>query len=420
MNDKRLIDKGWRAMEALLDEHMPTSRRRRRIALWWLWLVMVGMGGALWQYYRTELQQQPTIPPLPERPVASEEVSPIGPFLPEPRAALTALPLEPLEQKSTPPPAVLHAQSSTPAALTAAAWRVSKADVVNLPPSPDAEDTAPMPLDASAPSVSSESKTPQSLTPLISSATMIQQTIQRPLLPLGCRIQVLEPPKSSAKRLSLGFSAGSFAQINTEGYGLAIGPTLDWRTNKRWGLRIGLTYRYTHLPGTRLTANTTAYLEYADIEQLAPNLPLLKADGVWVRLLHIHRLEVPLLIYGQIAPRLRGYAGVQGGALLGARVRSVHSFSGQYQALNVDKTHQLNSTVSARLFRWEGSAVAGVGYALSRRFELCAQVQWQCFDSYKRQLPPGGVSVLSPEFNWPMDAANHRLLLQISVFGKVY
>ncbi len=420
MNDKRLIDKGWRAMEALLDEHMPTSRRRRRIALWWLWLVMVGVGGALWQYYRTELQQQPTIPPLPERPVASEEVSPIGPFLPKPRAAFTAPPSELLKQELTPPPAGLYAQSSAPAVLTAAARRVLRTDVVNLPPPPDAENAPPMPLEASDPDISSESETTQSLAPLTSSETIVQQTTQRPLLPLGCRIQVLEPPKSSAKRLSLGFSAGSFAQINTEGYGLAIGPTLDWRTNKRWGLRIGLTYRYTHLPGTRLTANTTAYLEYADIEQLAPNLPSLKADGAWVRLSHTHRLEVPLLIYGQIAPRLRGYAGSLGGALLGARVRSVHSSSGQYQALNADETRQMNSAVSARLFRWEGSAVAGVGYALNHRVELCTQVQWQYFDSYRRQLPPGGVSVLSPNLDGLMDAANHRLLLQISVFGKIY
>lgn len=240
-------------------------------------------------------------------------------------------------------------------------------------------------------------------------------------LPLGpADVNQMPPsPTHRAKRLSAGLSIGAFAQPSAEVLGLAIGPTFDWHAGRRWGLRAGVGYRFAHLHGKGLTASNAAYLESSDLERLAPGLLSPKADGIWVRLSHTHRLEAPVLVYGQIKPRLRLYGGGMGGVLLASRVQEVQPTSGNAQLFDASEIRQLSHLASARLFRWEGSAVAGAGYALSRRFEISIQTQWRFFVSSSSQ-PPATGGFPTPPPNRPLGNAGEQLLLQVSLLGKVY
>jgi hypothetical protein len=239
-----------------------------------------------------------------------------------------------------------------------------------------------------------------------------------PLCPANAE-QTLASQTPGAKRLSAGLILGAFAQPGAEARGLVIGPTFDWNAGRYWGLRTGLGYRFTHLHGNELTASNAVYLESADLVRLSPGALPSKADGIWVRLSHMHRLEVPVLLYGQMTPRLRLYGGGMGGVLLAARVRVVPPTSGGAQNFDASEIRQLSDLASARLFRWEGSAVAGAGYTLSRRFEVSIQAHWRFLASPSGQTSDTrGVGMPQPN-PFPSDKSD-RLLLQLSLLGKIH
>ncbi len=411
-------------MEALLDEHMPAPRRRRPVvAVWWLWLLLAGIGGGLWQYYRAaQVPPAASLPPpehTTEMPVAAVAPLVSGPeavphsskhptaSLPRPVSSIRPgrnrhdrPSVSPLARLATMP---YEAAPSRRTDSEAAAHRMRE------PACPEASETA-----GAAAALPTEP-----LVPL----PVLGPTFELPArrLPFGPADVSQMPPSPTlrTKRLSAGLTLGAFAPAGAEALGLAIGPIFDWNAGRRWGLRAGVGYRFTHLHGKDLTTSNAVYLESSDLRRLAPGLFPPKADGIWVRLSHTHRLEAPVLVYGQMTPRLRLYGGGMGGVLLSARVQETQPTSGNAQHFDASEIRQLSNLASARLFRWEGSAVAGAGYALSRRFEVSIQAQWRFFASSSSQPPTTGAFPVPPP-NRPSGNAGNQLLLQVSLLGKVY
>lgn len=426
MNDKRLTDRGWRAMKALLDEHMPAPRRRRRpvVALWWLWLLLAGIAGGLWRHYRAA--QVPPAAPLPLERTAQMPVAEVPPPAAGPEAGPhpSEHPAASLPQSA---PGALpglgrYARPSASAAVSVHRSTMN-AEIVPLLRSdgevahhPMAE---PTPLEAleTVEFAAAPSARPLALLPVLLPALPLSAR-PLPLCPASTG-QTLTSPTPGAKRLSAGLTVGAFAQPGAEARGLVIGPTFDWNAGRQWGLRTGLGYRFTHLYGNGLTASNTAYLESADLVRLSPGALPSKADGIWVRLSHMHRLEVPVLLYGQMTPRLRLYGGGMGGVLLAARVREAPPASGSAQNFDASEIRQLSDLASARLFRWEGSAVAGAGYTLSRRFEVSIQAHWRFFASPSGQTSAMRGAVTPQPNPFPSDKSD-RLLLQLSLLGKIH
>lgn len=412
-------------MEALLDEHMPAPHRRRPVvALWWLWLLLAGIGGGLWQRYR--VAQVPPATPLPplertaEMPVAAVAPPASGRgAVPHPSEHPTASLPQPVW--GIQPGRGCHDRLSAPAlaGCTTVPFEATPS------PSLDGEAAAHRTTELASSDVSEIAGAAAALhaEPLALLPVLLDPTFELPARRLSLSSaqasQMATSPTPRTKHLSVGLTLGTFAQPSAEMFGLAIVPTFDWHASRRWGLRAGMGYRFTYLHGKDLSASNAVYLESSDLERLSPGSLPSKADGIWVRLSHTHRLEAPVLVYSQTTPRLRLYGGGMGGVLLAARVQGVQPASGNEQHFHVAEIHQLSNLASARLFRWEGSALAGAGYALSRRFEVSVQAQWRFFTSPSGQPPATGV-VSAPLPNSPSGKAGEQLLLQISLLGKVY
>lgn len=53
--DPELVDRGWEQMKELLDAEMPTAPpRRRRLAVWFFFVALAGLGCAVWWFYTTQ------------------------------------------------------------------------------------------------------------------------------------------------------------------------------------------------------------------------------------------------------------------------------------------------------------------------------------------------------------------------------
>ncbi len=408
MNDKHLADKGWRAMEALLDEHMPTPRRRRRVVAWW-WLLLIGgsLAVSIWWRYLRPTSPQPLTAPAPEQPVATRIAQPDN------SQATTAIP---------PPTLPLPIAAQPPIEAHTHRLRAMPMLGVGAESQGLAACSGQAPLDESTSLPTSEVSTRLAgrALALLPGAVRALSSPER-LLTMGALAPVENalPQPAKTHPLSWGVMAGGFALFDGSACGGMVGLYADWAMGARWGLRSGLAYRYYRFASSVPNSTSRVFLDGSNV-QLPSSSGALTGDGVWVSLSEVHRLEVPVQIYWHVGKRLRLYAGSAWNVAVAHRVRSALEVQGQ--TLEIADVSEVSSLVGEYLARWEGHAAVAAGYALGQRFELQAQVGGRLFSAPRLQGKTGGATGFwgkDEEDNWQEPSAGERFVFQLSVLGRL-
>jgi len=387
--EKNTTDKGWEAMQQLLDREMPVKPTRRRLVGGWWWLLLLPLAG----YSTWEWMKYASILP-------AQSASPVA------QNAHTT----PLTANNTPTSATpsITQMAESPTEIAVPAW--------NNPPSRSAEAIARPSKGAQASTAQTfiaenGSKTPDNLlvntsqspdlawvaTPLSLSTDVLNTPIQsidphtnipsnKPQTIQGASIKPLQ------RRVFKTWTFGSITALTSEQFtsvnGFSTGVNVDWAFSRKWGLRSGLLYQiYTpeenHRPVASIERN-----DYAS--NIAQNLIIVDAhtgveviqttpgdyvnsltENVLVPLNRIQRLEIPLSLFWQANTQVKVLGGLSVSRILSTRADR-QNYSGQYllQLTNQAAQDDASRLIANQLGRWNTVATVGIGWALAQQFEL--------------------------------------------------
>ncbi len=405
-------DRGWEAMQRILDREMP-RRRRRRVAVWWwltglLLLPLLGIAG--WKMYQHSIETTPVTPAptLPAVPLAERTPSTALPNT----AALNSQTAASSEETAfidyrkqsshrnrvatTAPLSSRPSDATTSLAKKGDDLAMESSTVLSLENSKierqavSAEvDFAPMMalslLPAVAPAIEQE---PEPLVfptyPAYSSAELIKKAPHRATWDLG---------------ITAGINSERLPRIN----GGAIGIVADWQPLRRWGLRSGVQYAVQRLAPDESLVTTISEDAY---EKSSSELSLFDQSGnygnitqfssintnILASVRRIHRIEAPLLVYWQPVRKLRTYVGASVNYTFLAQI-SPRIFSENQVFKVVSGRDELNKLATEKLNRWQVKWQVGLGYRINRHLEVT-----------------GGVQAALPKISLQKDAGNDSAL----------
>jgi len=321
-SEKSATDKGWKAMQEILDREMPAERPRRRafVILYRLAAVLLPLIGALaWFTHNSGFGAAPVLPtdqPVAERPAGKTTqpdmiaLKPVEPrkhtneivgatahSTPETRSNNDATPGtttktatrqkhgNPSDTDNKQPAAVASKEKET----SPAPKKNAKKGTVNQPivngaiapalhasaePKPvltPAETIPPgasdaMPAESPALAAIEPNPVPTTTQPAISATepapvapVASTDTLVQTALPLAPPI---EPVRE--KSLHWGATTGAFSDMAARFGGATAGLTLDWKVGQNWGLRSGLAYQYHALQDNDRPLTTVTTATYAE------------------------------------------------------------------------------------------------------------------------------------------------------------
>ncbi len=405
-------------MKALLDQHLPAQRRRKPVALWWLWLVMaggiIGAGGyhllsAYRRVARPELAPAPSIISATERATDGQQAPPRqegkGAAVGQSNAArISALRGDELKAATSPCEAGLTVHHGN---ISADAYRSVFASE-DVPDTSSASSVMP----SLSPVSFMSGGCPINALPSLFLTGVRVSSEPKPRFTLAAGL----PPMARESRLSAWLSAGLSTQPTARTYGGVLGVGAEWAVCRRWGLRIGVAYRHHWFDSARPTPFSTAYLDENDVRSIQPSLA--PATGMWLRLARIHVMELPFQVCWKPTSRIRLYGGGSWSTPLAAQVKDQQKALDGSQVLLFSETREADERATRRLPRGECSATAGVGYRLNSRLELNAQLYWRLFLLADRHPPHSlaGAPLLpnrAPHVTPPLE----QLSVQVGVVG---
>jgi hypothetical protein len=384
--DKKIVDKGWVAMRQTLDREMP-ERRRRRIVWWWFGLLLIpvaGFGGWWW----AEKNALPKTPAPPSEPMA-QRVSPLK--------AAPSSPDVPTTASATPDRAradVAAAANARSASNFPTEKKPLCSAVLNPSESPAtaASPNAELPsANAANPTIFVDSEArlaafePFSTLPILSQN--LENQIEKSFSLWALLLQGKSISVTKVKRAPWAF--GALAAVGTERFSalnsLSVGGVADWEARKKWGLRAGLAYNnYRASEGAQivavLDANDYAAAVNGNFEALdslgnqvteAYNISVTPSSQVAVPVSALHRVEVSMSAFWKPARQVRLYGGASVAYLAGLKSEA-NVYAGNYSlSLNEQSAAKAaNELVSNEIRRWQTEAQVGLGWQVSKRFEL--------------------------------------------------
>jgi hypothetical protein len=373
-SEKKLADRGWKAMEQILNQELPTQRRKKPVFWFWLLGLLLLAGGiATWRHWPAaepvaQPTQRPAVPvaTLPQndrvKPAAGSESTPktaaerrtppaaqpspgVSPFstgntsaphrVVAPRNAAASNAAVPVLAQSAPATTNRSVTQETPSEIyqtvPAPVAETSNSTIsISTPepaadrlfPTPPATNSIPEPGMATVPVSSPEQAANPTQVSAATSASAAEPAAADPNT-------VTTPPPSPAaepilpKRQKI-WAWGATASLALNGQfnyaGVGAGLSVDWQPFRRWGLRSGLGYQYLPLPTNErpiLSLNADSYVAATGDERLKDNFgaPVSavidpSALPVYVSITRFHRVELPLLAFWQPFSKLRVLGGV--------------------------------------------------------------------------------------------------------------
>jgi hypothetical protein len=383
--DKKIVDKGWAAMRQTLDREMP-EKRRRRIVWWWLALLLLpvaGFGGWWW----AEKNGLPKVPAPPNEPMAQRaEPSKVAPLSP-PIDLPTTMTLDRERAR-------LAVTKRTAASDSAAGKEKLSGEI--LRPSEPLASSASLNVELPSANASLSAAFPNSEASLavfesFSALPILPQTvenqIEKSFSPWTLLLQGKSISVTKVKRKPWAF--GVLAAVGTERFSafnsLSLGGIADWKSGKKWGLRTGLAYNnYRSSEGTQIVALLNANDYVAAVNGAfeatdssgnqvteAYSSSVTPSSQVAVLVSALQRVEVSGLAFWQPTSKVRLYGGASLAYLVSLKSEA-NSYAGNYSlSLNGQSAEKAaNALVSSEIRRWQSEAQVGLGWQVSKRFEL--------------------------------------------------
>ncbi|MFN0217144.1 MAG: hypothetical protein ACKVT2_23040 [Saprospiraceae bacterium] len=383
--DNHIIDKGWTAMQKLLDREMPQDRRPK-FAWWWIGLLLlpiVGYGSWLWLGSENGSNQK-----------TNKESGPASTY-PTPIAQNNALPAA--SQQSLLIPAEENSQVSSKSQKISS--QKATGSVLENSPSNEPKNSSFHPTlsdiqtdkesaGLSAPPI----RTQIALDWLTINAQSIEESVNAKAvsIPTIDLAGTLKPvPVSSKKSWAFGATTNlSSEQLNSIN-GFSTGLTIDWKFAKKWGLRTGVLYNI-HTPQDKYrpiaavhagdyesNVNGEVIILNALTGQELYNSPGNNFYGdslgssVFIPVNRLHRLEIPVTAFWQVARPLKIIGGMTLTRTLTTKADQ-QNYSGDYILKLANRTAEdgASKLSSNELDNWSVDATLGVGVKLSKAFEL--------------------------------------------------
>jgi hypothetical protein len=389
---KRLTDKGWAQMSALLDEEMPQSKKRRYVFGWWAVAGIMALAGFLgWWKTSASAPFESTEPTTdPNIPVWNDAT---------PAQANGNNRLNTANSPTT--PSINHTPSLVP--VSTAIHHTSPGKPVTSPKgfSLAEENIFNQSLEQyQAPSLNMLQNISVSATPVLSeyAPTKFEKIPDFAIIPgKKARIERSEtrpematlPVKTNKKhhslqpRLAFNIMAGAnIFQVKQEP-GFLGGLTFDLDfPRQKMGIQSGFVYRYVQFSGESRPVVPVTYDSYINAtgsKDLKPDqipntwLYLSSSNRVIIPVMKSHQLEIPALLYLQLGHHWRFYGGMT--FLRHVWVESADKGLFTYNLKVVttpddDAQGNLNNVITGQLPRWENNWQTGVSFRPYRRIEL--------------------------------------------------
>lgn len=431
-SDKHLEDRGWQAMQELLDREMPVERRRRP-GFFWLFGLLLCLATAyvVWQAWPAEPAQRISRPSAPvaglvdpsvaaskspqqpqqtvQAPTFSDQKAvSINPALQisEPRQT-TIYPAQPQKPEAsqaqiTPDrenfiPETISATTPAPANPATAEKTLAENPEQNEPATNATLATAQPPTD---PLAASPELPPfhQPLLVATNPPAMINpaETAKRPVDPATADTVAqadqpapIEPVNPKPLRpWAFGATVGLLTSPGIDYSGTNLGLSVEWQPARRWGLRGSLLYQFQKLQKEQrtilevssgsyvlLTGDQTA-LDVGGSTVVNNPAPNSLATPVYVPVSRLHRLEVPVNAFWQPLRKWRVYGGLSMGLNLYAQTG--RQTLKNNRVLNVpsgEANRNLNQEITRQLPDWDMRWNVGIGFKPNRHltFELFVQ-----------------------------------------------
>lgn len=425
-SDKKLASRGWHAMREALDREMPEERRRRPVALLWIFALLVPAAGALgWLIFRqgtgapSELADVKPIvvPPSTGAAILDKQMAEI----PEKNARPTV----PAANNDMPAGRLRYnATKKTERHLLSSAYQTvsphfngttdretapSTTGQVSLQPAGANPTFEPL-------GAGNALKTPES-TNSVTETTLqdietashpetvqtgepgempAQNTIAGVFAPAAAAdttavTSFVMPPKpidplrdNKKSTWAFGANAGVMSDSKGDYAGAGAGLSAEWQPLKKWGLRSGIGYQFHQLATDERPVVSLSAISYVDVtgdQRVALDNNNFHSPGtaqgstdpspVFIPVGRLHRVEMPVLAFWQPISKLRVFGGVAIGNNLyvetGDRTLSNNKV---YTVLDGDAGKKLNNEVSEQFREWDTRWSIGVGFKPVRHLEL--------------------------------------------------
>ena len=405
--DKKITDKGWKAMRSTLDREMPARRRRRFFAWWWLGLLLLPFAGAgawWWLRHPEPPAQQPKTPltiPAVRPPVVEARDSESRPFATGKNHSPKAEDWVSTDGQHADAETVNKSISRTAAAgfregastqndertkgVTPNGILTNDVMTTNDVMANDAMTTN----DAITVTVPANNKTPgdQLLLPIPGRIPVLDHSSELHLQTVSCAVRTPAATKKHAgpARWAFGMTAGIQSDRFSGFNGFSTGLVADWQVKQKWGIRTGLQYAQ-YRPSLEerpvVTVSSTEYVEATGDDKVVADIISLPNTGtssavqpvpVLVPVDRLQRFEMPLLVYWQPLRPLRIYGGVRGSYSLSAKASGQNYANNKiYVAQNSEALANLDALAASSLRRWDLDLILGAGVRIGKRFELDA------------------------------------------------
>ena len=429
-SDKKLANHGWRAMRRALDREMPEERRRRPVALLWIFALLVPAAGILgWLLFGPGIDTPATV--SRQAPVAS---SPAPAPAEQNKQAANAADKYTRSAKSvagndnqayqlreiTPEKAEHYSVLGLAFQTTAPRFSgepARESDLSNANPvspresgavpvfepvmnnsGPDASSLNPAPentlQDIALQNPAGPAETEQTPNPVI--AAPIQNPISSALpasteadtasiAPFFMPVKPIDPLREAKKSdWSFGANAGVSSDTRGDYAGMGAGLSAEWQPLKKWGFRSGVGYQFRQLGAEERPVVSLTAISYVDVtgdkriaaanngfQSPSTNQGSTEPSQVYIPIGRLHRVEVPVLAFWQPLSKLRVFGGVAIGNNLYVQAgnRTLNN-NVVYTVPDGTSNKNLNREVSEQFRQWDTRLSIGVGFKPARHLEL--------------------------------------------------
>ncbi|HAD13858.1 MAG TPA: hypothetical protein DCF33_15635, partial [Saprospirales bacterium] len=378
--ENNTVDRGWNAMQQMLDREMPV-KKRRRAAWWWLSLLLLPLAILAGWWHQQQPKGQNA--PREEMPVTNwndthkmaRETAPSTPEIVLSMTSYSSIKTTTVEEQ----PEEYTQKPSTPTGQPSTQAKVQLLETQS-PLAGITDPATPAPIQIGMIPVA-----PQ----LVGSLTP-KSEIQPQPIPTAISIQKGKPDFKSFWTIGATSIASTerFTTIN----GFSTGVTADWAIARKWGLRAGLMYNI-HTPEKNhrpvVAVNSDIYTDNLEGEIIARNVATgaevtsvpgtnTLADSlngqVYIPVSRIQRVELPIMVYWQASRPLKVFGGLSFVRTLNTKADRLN-YSGEYQlTLNDQIAEDEISNISDEAYKsWNVNAMLGLGLRVSSVFELGMQ-----------------------------------------------
>lgn len=404
--DKNVTDKGWACMRQLLDREMPVESRRRRFGWWWFGLLLLPLAGyGSWRWAASDAATRVPLEAASLQPVASTT---------------------PIPQETAAPVSAVAGQAKEESAKTATTQKIAGTSAKKAPSGWATGEKAKSANTVLSPAISEKSVDTEQPTEIharvssppeqaISPEKVVLHNLANPLQTIDFqnnkqyspRTYASIPPTPSVKKRAGAWAFGASTILSTEQFnsinGFSTGLNVDWAFARKWGLRSGVYYNIhtpqekyrpvASVPSRDYTANIDGNVVLVDLagnEITGFQNPAFYGDSlssnVFIPVSRLQRLEVPVLVFYQIARPLKVFGGLSLSRTLSTRADR-QNYSGDYILRLTDQASEdeVSKLSATELERWKANAMLGVGVNIGKMFELgfSANVPFDDFKSLK-------------------------------------